>query len=91
MEVALKIKSFKKKYWEFTAVKGIDLDVKKGEVFGFLGPNGEGKPQPLKSVPGFSAPAREVFLYLVMIFSRRVQQSRPNWGMFQMTPISMKN
>ena len=24
----------------FTAVKGIDLDVKRGEIFGLLGPNG---------------------------------------------------
>src|SRR5947209_2966451 len=32
-----------KKYGDFEAVKGIDLDVSEGEVFGFLGPNGAGK------------------------------------------------
>jgi len=32
-----------KKYGDFEAVKGIDLDVSDGEVFGFLGPNGAGK------------------------------------------------
>jgi ABC-2 type transport system ATP-binding protein len=32
-----------KKYGDFEAVKGIDLDVAEGEIFGFLGPNGAGK------------------------------------------------
>jgi ABC-2 type transport system ATP-binding protein len=32
-----------KRYGELEAVKGIDLDVADGEVFGFLGPNGAGK------------------------------------------------
>ena len=31
-----------KKYGSFTAVKGISFNVKKGEIFGFLGPNGAG-------------------------------------------------
>ena len=31
-----------KTYGDFTAVKGLDLAVDKGEVFGFLGPNGAG-------------------------------------------------
>jgi ABC-2 type transport system ATP-binding protein len=32
-----------KKFGQLDAVKGIDLEVKKGEIFGFLGPNGAGK------------------------------------------------
>src|SRR5215510_5125023 len=32
-----------KKFGELEAVKGIDLDVRRGEIFGFLGPNGAGK------------------------------------------------
>jgi len=32
-----------KKFGDFTAVNKITFDVKKGEVFGFLGANGAGK------------------------------------------------
>lgn len=32
-----------KKYNDFTAVHGIDFEVKEGEIFGLLGPNGAGK------------------------------------------------
>ena len=32
-----------KRFGDFTAVAGIDLDVRRGEIFGLLGPNGSGK------------------------------------------------
>lgn len=35
-------------FGEMRAVKGIDLDVKRGETFGFLGPNGAGKSTTMK-------------------------------------------
>ncbi len=36
-------KNLKKSFGDFTAVNGIDLNIKKGECFGLLGPNGAGK------------------------------------------------
>jgi ABC-2 type transport system ATP-binding protein len=36
-------KGFKTKQGEVEAVRGVDLSVKKGEIFAFLGPNGAGK------------------------------------------------
>lgn len=41
-------KSFKTKKGAFEAVKGINLAVPPGEIFGFLGPNGAGKSTTLK-------------------------------------------
>lgn len=41
-------RSLSKSYGSLAAVNGIDLDVKKGHVFGFLGPNGAGKSTTMK-------------------------------------------
>ncbi len=42
-EPAIRIGALVKDFGEVHAVRGIDLDVRRGEVFGFLGPNGAGK------------------------------------------------
>ena len=39
----IEAKGLVKKYKEIEAVRGIDLEVAQGEIFGFLGPNGAGK------------------------------------------------
>ncbi len=41
-----------KTYGDFKAVKGLDLRVMPGEVFGFLGPNGAGKTTSLRMITG---------------------------------------
>ncbi len=40
----------------FTAVDGIDFDVPRGTIFGFLGPNGSGKTTTIRMLTGTSAP-----------------------------------
>ncbi len=39
-----------KRFGRFEAVRGIDLDVGRGEVFGFLGPNGAGKSSAMRMI-----------------------------------------
>ncbi len=39
---AVYVRGLQKRYGELEAVRGIDLDVAAGEIFGFLGPNGAG-------------------------------------------------
>lgn len=39
----VEVKGLTKKYGKKTVVKGIDFEVKEGEIFGILGPNGAGK------------------------------------------------
>ena len=41
-------RSLFKSYNGIVAVDGIDLDVDKGQIFGFLGPNGAGKSTVIK-------------------------------------------
>ena len=43
MTLALQLKNIRKAYQGHVAVKGLDLDVPTGSVFGLLGPNGAGK------------------------------------------------
>jgi multidrug/hemolysin transport system ATP-binding protein len=43
MEPIIQVKGLKKYFGEIKAVKGIDFQVEKGELFGFLGVNGAGK------------------------------------------------
>jgi ABC-2 type transport system ATP-binding protein len=45
---AIEIRGLRKRYGELEAVKGIDLEVPAGEIFGFLGPNGAGKSTTIK-------------------------------------------
>ncbi len=47
-------KNLLKKYDDFTAVNGVDFEVKSGECFGFLGPNGAGKSTLMKMIYCFS-------------------------------------
>lgn len=39
-DLALRIAGLTKRYGRLTALHDLDLDVRPGEVFGFLGPNG---------------------------------------------------
>jgi ABC-2 type transport system ATP-binding protein len=41
--LAIQIQSLIKKYGSVRALRGVDLEVHQGEIFGFLGPNGAGK------------------------------------------------
>ncbi|MEH0933082.1 ABC transporter ATP-binding protein [Micromonospora sp. CPCC 205558] len=45
-----------KRFGEFTAVDGIDVEVRSGEAFGFLGPNGAGKSSTMRMVGCISPP-----------------------------------
>jgi ABC-2 type transport system ATP-binding protein len=52
----ISLRGAKKHYGKFAAVKGIDLEVHRGEIFGFLGPNGAGKTTTIRMVAGVLQP-----------------------------------
>jgi ABC-2 type transport system ATP-binding protein len=42
-DIAVRARGVRKSYGPLEALKGVDLDIRRGEVFGLLGPNGAGK------------------------------------------------
>ena len=51
-EAIIAVHSLRKSYAELEAVKGIDFEVRTGEVFGILGPNGAGKTTTVEILEG---------------------------------------
>ncbi len=53
----IQVKGLHKKFGQFEALKGINLNVTKGEVYGFLGHNGAGKSTTINILSGLSKPS----------------------------------
>jgi ABC-2 type transport system ATP-binding protein len=51
-DYSIEVKDLTKKFGDFTAVNNINFQIKKGEVFGFLGPNGSGKTTTIRMLIG---------------------------------------
>ncbi|MFD9627055.1 ABC transporter ATP-binding protein [Peribacillus muralis] len=56
-QVTLSVKDLKKKIGDREIIKGIDFELKEGEVFGFLGPNGAGKTTTIRMLVGLIKPS----------------------------------
>ncbi len=52
----IKVKDLTKKFGDFTAVDHISFEVRKGEIFGFLGANGAGKTTAIRMLCGLHRP-----------------------------------
>jgi ABC-2 type transport system ATP-binding protein len=50
---AIEVRDLVKRYGELEAVRGIDISVDRGEVFGLLGPNGAGKTTTVEILEGY--------------------------------------
>ncbi|HEX3692535.1 MAG TPA: ABC transporter ATP-binding protein [Solirubrobacteraceae bacterium] len=55
MTAAIEVSALRKRYGEHEALRGIDLTVQAGEVFGLLGPNGAGKTTTVEILEGYRA------------------------------------
>ena len=50
---AIEVTGLRKRYGDYEAVRGIDISVSRGEVFGLLGPNGAGKTTTVEILEGY--------------------------------------
>jgi ABC-2 type transport system ATP-binding protein len=57
VETTITVRGLVKRFGDFTAVAGIDFEVHRGEIFGFLGPNGSGKTTTIRMMLGLLQPS----------------------------------
>ncbi|MGE0770424.1 MAG: ABC transporter ATP-binding protein [Cyclobacteriaceae bacterium] len=55
-ELAIDVRDLTKRFGDFTAVDSISFNVRRGEIFGFLGANGAGKTTAMRMLCGLSLP-----------------------------------
>lgn len=92
-ELAIEMKGLRKTFTsrqkgqkkDVEAVKGIDLRVRKGEIFGFLGPNGAGKTTTLKMLTTLLCPTGGEATILGFTLGRQQQRIRQNIGYVSQT------
>ena len=63
-QVLVEARGLVKRFGDFTAVDGIDVEVHRGEAFGFLGPNGAGKSSTMRMI-GCTSPVTEGHLRIL--------------------------
>ncbi|SDE28750.1 ABC-2 type transport system ATP-binding protein [Blastococcus fimeti] len=52
-DAAISVRGLVKRYGDFVAVDGLDLDIRRGEIFALLGPNGAGKTTTVEICEGY--------------------------------------
>ena len=57
-DMAIIARGLTKQFGDFAAVDGIDFEVRRGEIFGFLGPNGSGKTTTIRMMLGLLKPTQ---------------------------------
>ena len=74
------IENLVKRFGSFVAVDGINLEVRRGEVFGFLGPNGAGKSTTIRMLCGLLKPSSGAALVAGYDVASKPEAVRQNIG-----------
>ena len=78
----VKVSNFVKRYKKHVAVQGVDLTIRKGELYGLIGPDGAGKSSLMKAIAGvlaYEAGTVEVF-GVTLDSERAAEQIKPRIG-----------
>jgi drug efflux transport system ATP-binding protein len=74
--IAIRVRDLRKHYVDIEAVRGIDLDVREGEIFGVIGPDGAGKTSTFQILAG----VMEATSGLVDVFGKPAREARSKTG-----------
>jgi ABC-2 type transport system ATP-binding protein len=77
---AIQVSGLVKRFGDFTAVGGIDFQVRRGEIFCFLGPNGSGKTTTIRMMLGLLKPTAGSIEVLGFSVYREPEKIRPHIG-----------
>ncbi len=78
--IAIKVSDLTRKFGAFTAVDQVSFEVKRGEIFGLLGPNGSGKTTTIRMIIGLLAPTSGSANVLGHNMAREAGASRSKMG-----------
>jgi ABC-2 type transport system ATP-binding protein len=76
----IQVEGLTKMFGDFIAVNAITFEVKKGEIFGFLGANGAGKTTAMKMLIGISKPTSGHALVAGFDVSKQTESVKKNIG-----------
>lgn len=80
MDSVITTQKLTKQFGDFTAVKEITFDVRKGEIFGFLGANGAGKTTAMRMLCGLSKPSSGTATIAGFDVYKKTEQIKRNIG-----------
>ena len=78
--IAISTRGLTRRFGDLTAVDGVDLEVRTGEIFGCLGPNGSGKSTLMRMLLGLLEPSAGVTTVLGCEIPRDAERLRPSVG-----------
>jgi len=79
-ENAIQVRDLTKRFGDFTAVNNVNFEVRRGEIFGFLGPNGSGKTTTIRMMLGLMKPTSGSVNVLGMKVDGDTGEIRPRVG-----------
>ena len=80
VEPAIVARGLTRRFGRVTAVDGVDLDIPRARIYGFLGPNGSGKSTTIRMLCGLLAPSSGAVHVLGHEMPRDAERLRPRLG-----------
>jgi ABC-2 type transport system ATP-binding protein len=80
MPLAIEARGLTRRFGALTAVDRVDVDIRRGEIFGCLGPNGSGKSTLMRMLLGLLAPSAGEVRVLGCRMPQEAERLRPHVG-----------
>jgi ABC-2 type transport system ATP-binding protein len=79
-DITIKVADLTKKFGDFTAVDRVNFEIRRGEIFGLLGPNGSGKTTTIRMITGLLMPTSGSAFVLGRDMTKEADKARASMG-----------